>query len=175
MIAVGKTPIEPIDVSEERKPSKTRRKQEVHALQALGEALVELGDAQLEAIEMPERLRDAVMEARGITRHEARRRQMQYIGKLMRNADPEPIRSALEALQASSRGQTALHKRAEAWRERLLADPDAVGALRLEFPGADPFLIQSLVRDALLARSAGQPPRAYRALYQELRALIERG
>jgi len=153
--------------------SKTRRKQAVHALQALGEALVELDDTRLAAIEMPDRLRDAVVEARRITRHEARRRQLQYIGKLMRAVDPEPIRAALDAWRATAHAHTALHRRAEAWRERLLADPDAVGALLSEFPMADSEPLRALVHSALRERKAGQPPRAYRQLYQALRHLID--
>jgi len=84
--------------------SKTQRKKEVRALQELGESLVELDDDQLVAIDLPEILRDAVMEARRITRFGARRRQLQYIGKLMRHVDATPIRAALAALRARPRG-----------------------------------------------------------------------
>jgi ribosome-associated protein len=90
--------------SDEGKPSKTQRKKAVHALQDLGESLVELSEEQLAGIELPERLRAAVVEAQRITRFEARRRQLQYIGKLMRSVDSEPIRAALAALRARPRG-----------------------------------------------------------------------
>ena len=70
------------------KPSKTRRKKDVQALQALGASLVELSAAQIAEIEMPEQLREAVLEAKRITKHEGRRRQVQYIGRLMREVDP---------------------------------------------------------------------------------------
>jgi ribosome-associated protein len=110
--------------SDDEKPSKTQRKKDVHALQALGEELVALNDEQLARIELPEPLHDAVMAARRITGFEAKRRQLQYIGKIMRRVEAEPIRAALDAAQARSRGEAAAHKSSEAWRERLLADPE---------------------------------------------------
>jgi ribosome-associated protein len=159
-------------MSQETPPSKTRRKQAVHALQALGEALVALRTEQLARIELPERLRDAVMEARRITGFEARRRQLQYIGKLMRGVEAEPIRAALDAAQAPARAEVAAHQRAEAWRERLLADPDAVNVLLAEYPAAEIRQLRALVRAALRERAEGRPPRAFRELYQALHALI---
>jgi len=154
--------------------SKTQRKQAVHALQALGEELVELKEEQLAAVEMPERLRDAVTAARSITSHEARRRQLQYIGKIMRKVDPAPIRAALNVWRSQSSSHTAAHKRAEAWRERLLNDPDAIGALLAEFPSADVKHLRALIRNALSEREANQPPRSFRELFQALRALFDR-
>ena len=76
------------DVQDEEKPSKTQRKRAMHELQALGRRLVELNSEQLAAVALPEDLREAVEQARRITRHEARRRQLQYIGRLMRAVDP---------------------------------------------------------------------------------------
>lgn len=159
-------------MSDENRPSKTQRKKQVAALQKLGEELVELNDERLAAIELPERLRDAVEQARRISKFEARRRQMQYIGKLMRKVDAEPIRTALKVWQAESRGHTALQKRVERWRERLLAEPGAISALLAEYPGAEGQQLRALVRNALRERDAGQPPRSFRALYQALYALI---
>jgi ribosome-associated protein len=154
--------------------SKTQRKKAVHLLQVLGEELVELNDDQLTAIAMPEALRDAVMAARRITKFEARRRQLQYIGKLMRRVEVEPIRAALDAVLAGSRRQIAAHKRVEAWRERLLAGPGALDELLAEYPGADGQRLHALVRGALRERDAGSPPRSYRELYHALRALLAR-
>ena len=148
--------------------SKTRRKQAVHALQALGEELVDLNENQLATVELPEPLLDAVMHAQTITKHEARRRQMQYIGKLMRRVDPAPIRAALDAFQAPSRSQAAIHKRMESWRERLLAAPGALAELLVEYPGADAQRLRTLVSGALRERAAHVPPRSYRALFQLL-------
>lgn len=157
----------------EDRPSKTQRKKAVHELQALGEELVELSEERLASLDLPERLREAVMEARRITAHEARRRQLQYIGKIMRTVDAEPIRAALDGWRGQAARLTAGHKRAEAWRERLLADDTALDELVAEYPAADVAQLSSLVSSALRERSAGQPPRAYRALYQALRSLLE--
>ena len=152
--------------------SKTQRKKAVHALQALGEELVMLGEEQLARIELPERLRDAVTEARRISGFEARRRQLQYIGKLMRGVEAEPIRAAVDAAQARSRGEAAAHQRAEAWREQLLSDPAAVNELLAEYPEADGRQLRALARAALRERAENRPPRAFRELYQALHALI---
>jgi ribosome-associated protein len=160
-------------MSEDDRPSKTRRKKEVHELQSLGEALVSLADDRLSALALPERLRDAVMEARRIKSHEARRRQMQYIGKLMRGVDPAPIRAELQARRAQSDSQVLAQKRVEAWRRRLLEDDRALAELMAEHGGADAGRLRSLVIDALHERETHQPPRAYRALYQALRDLLE--
>lgn len=121
----------------EEAPSKTQRKKQVRALQELGEELVGLNAEQLARIELPEQIRDAVMDARRTTRFKARRRQLQYIGKLMRRLDADPIRASLAVLQAQSSTETAAHKRVEAWRERLLAKPGALADLLVAHPGAD--------------------------------------
>jgi ribosome-associated protein len=159
---------------DESRPSKTQRKKAVHELQDLGEELVALSEERLAAVEMPERLRDAVVEARRITAHEARRRQMQYIGKLMRKVDAEPIRAALEAWHTQSRGPMLVHKRAEAWRERLLADDMGLPELLREYPQANTRQLSALIRGVLRERETGQPPRDYRALYQALRAVFDK-
>lgn len=155
--------------------SKTQRKRQVLALQDLGVELVALNEERLAMIELPEALRDAVLEARRITTHEARRRQLQYIGKLMRGMDPVPIRAALDAWRARARGHTALLKRTELWRERLLAEPGALAELLAVHPQADARRLRALVRSALAEHAANRPPKSYRALYQALRALIEKG
>lgn len=160
--------------SDEGKPSKTRRKKEVHALQDLGEALVALTGEQLARIALPEPLRDAVIEAQRITRFEAKRRQLQYIGKLMRGVDAEPIRVALDAAHARSRVEAAMHKRAEAWRDRLLSGAGGLDDLRAEYPAADLRRLSALVSAARRESADGRPPRAFRELYQALRALLER-
>ena len=101
------------------RPSKTRRKKDMHELQALGERLVELSSAQLAQVDMPDDLRDAVLEARRITGREGRRRQLQYIGRLMRDIDPAPIRAKLDEWHGQSREATAQMHAIERWRERL--------------------------------------------------------
>jgi ribosome-associated protein len=159
--------------SDQEKPSKTQRKKQVAALQELGGELAGLSDDQLAAMDLPEHLRDAVLEAQRIGSFEARRRQMQYIGKLMRKVDAGPIRAALDALQAGPRQEAALHKRVASWRARLLADDAALAEFAREHPRADTRALQTLISGALRERESGQPPRQFRALYQAIRALIE--
>jgi len=161
-------------VSDDTPISKTRRKNESHALQELGAALVALSADQLAAIELPDFLRDAVMDARRISGFEARRRQMQYIGKLMRKVDAGPIRARLEAWKSPERAQVAQFKRIEEWRERLLADEVALGDLLREYPQADGRRLEALIRDAQRERERNRPPRSYRELFQALRGLLER-
>jgi ribosome-associated protein len=151
--------------------SKTRRKQEMHELQALGAALVELPEAQLGSLELDEALRQAVLEARRISSHEARRRQLQYIGRLMRDVDPAPIRARLEALEGSSAEAIARHKRLEQLRERLLADDGALTGFVAAHPGADAGRLRTLIRNARREQKEGRPPRAYRELFRELKSL----
>jgi len=160
--------------SDDRKPSKTQRKKAVHELQALGEELAELSEDRLAAIELPERLRDAVTEARSITAHEARRRQMQYIGKIMRKVDAAPIRAALDVWRTQSDGHTVAHKRIERWREQLLSDETALAELQRVYPRADIQQLGRLIRGTAHERETNQPPRSYRELYQALRILMER-
>lgn len=160
-------------MSEQAPISKTRRKQAVHELQALGEELVKLNENQLATVDLPELLLDAVVHAQTISKHEARRRQMQYIGKLMRRVDPAPIRAALDAFQAPSRNRVAIHKRIEGWRERLLTDDAALSDFLQECPQADARRLRTLMSAALRERAAGQTPRSYRELFQALREMLE--
>lgn len=153
--------------------SKTRRKRQMHDLQALGEALVRLPAEQLARLELPEHLRQAVVECRSMTRHEAIRRQRQYIGRLMRDIDAGPIAAQLEAMQAPSRRQTALFHRAERWRNDLVADPEAVAAFVRDFPEADPHRLRSLAAAAAEERAAERPPRRYRELFQLINTILE--
>lgn len=148
--------------------SKTRRKKQMHELQALGEALVGLPQAQLETIDLPADLADAVREARRIRSHEARRRQMQYIGRLMRSIDPHPIRARLDAIVGHSAQAAARHRRLEAWRERLLADDGALTEYAAEHPGADLQKLRAFIRSVRNDREAGRTPRAYRELFRLL-------
>jgi ribosome-associated protein len=159
-------------VQDEEKPSKTQRKREMHELQALGVRLVELNPAQLAAIGLPEGLRDAIEFAQRTTKHEARRRQMQYIGKLMRSVDPEPIREKLKVWDGVSAEHTARQHRVERVRDRLLEDDSALDELRRAHPAIDVRHLRALARKAREERAAGTPPRAYRELFRTLREII---
>lgn len=153
----------------EQEVSKTRRKQEMHDLQALGKALVELSAPHLEGMTLPEHLKAAVLEARRIRSHEARRRQLQYIGRLMRELDAAPIREQLDALSGNSAQAAAAHRRMEAWRERLLADDAALTEFAAEHPGADMQSLRALIRNSRKEQKEGKPPRAYRDLFRMIK------
>eukprot|EP01036_Dinobryon_divergens_P049186 gene49187-65923_t len=110
----------------EDRPSKSELKRQMHDLQALGQELSELPESRLEALDLPESLRVALHEFRRIRSHEGKRRQLQFIGKLMRQTDDGPIREAVAAAKLGSARETlALHE-AERWREELLASDDAL-------------------------------------------------
>src|SRR5688572_134973 len=154
---------------EEEFVSRTKKKQQVEELQKLGAALVELAPAQLDAMELPASLLAAVREAQRITSHEARRRQLQYIGKIMRKVDAEPVRAALAGITRQSAQARARQKRLEAWRERLIGDDLALTAFASEHPGADLQALRALIRNARKEIAGAKPPRAQRELFRVLR------
>jgi ribosome-associated protein len=147
----------------------------MEALQELGETLVSLDAARLRALELPERLVDAVVLARGITKHEARRRQMQYLGRLMRDVDPAPIRAALERWETVPREEKARFAALEGWRDRILADAAALDAFVAEHPNADRASLARLADAARNERSRGEPPRAFRELFRAMRRATGNG
>jgi ribosome-associated protein len=151
--------------------SKTRRKREMLELQTLGATLAALPEAQLERIALPEELREAVVQARRIRSHEAKRRQMQYVGRLMREVDSEPIRTQLAALEGGSAQAAAAHRRLEAWRARLLEDDAALTEFAGAHPDADLQKIRTLIRNARQEQQQSKPPRAYRELFRMLKSL----
>jgi ribosome-associated protein len=153
-------------------PSKTRRKHAMHALQDLGEALVALDPRRLAQLDLPERLVDAVVQARGIRAHEGRRRQIQYIGKLMRNVDPAPVQAALETWAKGPKEENARFAAVEKWRDRLLAEPAALDSFVGEYPQADRRHLESLINDANLEKLRGGPPHRYRELFRQLKAAV---
>lgn len=145
----------------------------MHALQAVGEALVRLSPESLRQFDLPSGLLDAVLEAKRISpsKHGGFKRQMQYIGKLMREIDAEPIVARLEELQAPSRKAIALHHLAEDWRQRLLADAGALSGFAKEFLDGnadDEAELRRLTDGARLARAANRPPTDFRALFRRL-------
>lgn len=155
-------------------PSKSQRKRDMDALQAIGAELTELNTQQLASIDLPESLREAVLEARGMKHNEARRRQVQYIGKLMRQIDdPAPIRSKLDGFLSVSAEQTAQLHHIERWRERLLADPKSVAEFIAAYPEADSQQLRTLLRNTADERARAKPPKHFRALFQMIRGLVE--
>ena len=143
----------------------------MHELQALGAALVELPEGQVRAMALEQRLLEAVLEAKRITAHEGKRRQIQYIGRLMRDVDPEPIRARMAELEGSSAQATARHRRLETWRTRLIEDDAALTAYAAEHPGADLQMLRTLIRNTRKEQKESKPPHAFRELFRVLKEL----
>ncbi len=155
-------------------PSKTQRKRASHDLQHLGEELVALSEARLAELDLPERLREAIMQARRISKFGALRRQLQYVGKLMRatEVDVAAIGARLEAWKGLSREATAHLHALERWRERLVADDAAIAQLAQRYPGCDLQRVRALVRNARKEHAGGKPPASYRQLFQMLKEIV---
>ena len=145
----------------------------MHDLQALGAELVELNDQQLASVDLPERLLDAVMDARRMTKFEARRRQLQYIGRVMRDVDPEPIRARLAVWKTASSENTARLHSIERWRARLLEEENAMTEFIRDHPRADAARLRLLVRNTQREREEGKPPRSFRALFRLLSDILD--
>lgn len=152
-------------------PSKSSKKRDMLALQELGAQLVELNEQQLASMQLPEALLDAVLEARRLTRREAKRRQLQFIGRLMREIDAEPIRDRLEEWRGQGREHTAQLHTLERWRDELLAGDPALERFLRAYPGADSQKLRSLIRNARREQSAALPPKSYRELFRALREM----
>jgi ribosome-associated protein len=149
--------------------SRSQKKREVEALQKLGAGLVDLPPAQLDAMALPAALDAAVREAQRITSHEARRRQIQYIGKIMRSVDPEPVRAALAAVAGQSAAARVRQRQLESWRERLIGDDEALTEFAAWQPRADLQALRALIRNARKEIAEGKPPRAQRELFRFIR------
>lgn len=159
-------------MEEPDRPSKSQRKRKMEGLQETGARLVELNAAQLAQIDLPERLLEAILEAQRIRDFEGRRRQMQYIGKLMRDVDPAPIRARLEQWHGAAREHTASQHLAERWRERLLADDGALAMFAADYPGSDLQHLRTLVASVKRDQTAGKPPKRYRELFRAVREIV---
>ena len=152
--------------------SKSQRKREMHALQALGETLVGLPNEQLARMELPETLLGAVMQARSISQRGALRRQLQYVGRLMRDVDAGQIRQRLQSVQAGTQRDVAILHRTERWRERLLTEDAALSEFVAAFPTTDVQQLRTLLRNSKRDASSGRPPRAYRELFRRIRDIL---
>lgn len=168
---------QPVDEYEQR-PSKTQRKKDSHALQALGEQLVELGSDRLRGFALPEDLGNAIAELHRTRSHEGRRRQLQWIGKLMRALDDDTvarIRADFDSVTMQSREDTARFHALERWRERLLADDAAITEWVSEHPDCDVQALRNLIRAARKEQAQARPLRAFRELFQYLKTATQAG
>ncbi len=166
--------------------SRTDLKRESTELQKLGEALLTLRADLMQGLALPEKLADAVAEAKRITNFEGKRRQMQYIGKLMRQLDDDTLQSARDALEVQQKGSAgdalALHQ-AEQWRDKLIAGDEALEQWQRAYPGTDTQQLRALIRQARRdvqpdaeSVSKGLAPRqgrAYREIFQLVREQLD--
>jgi ribosome-associated protein len=158
------------------RPSKTQLKQQAHDLQELGEELAALPDNRLAAIEMPESLRDAILQYRRTKSHEGRRRQRQYVGKQMRFVDAAPLREAVDAYKLGSAKDTLKLHETERWRDELVANDEASTRWAQAYPQSDLQRLRSLVRAARKDAAAAPEQRngrGYRELFQFIKPWLE--
>jgi len=158
------------DPRDEQPPSKSQLKRDAHALQKLGTALLDVPEDIWPLLQLPDALITALRDARHMPSRGAHKRQLQLIGKLMREVDPGPIRQYFENLRNEARLQTRRQHEVEHWRERLIGEGDsAIDAWLIEHPGADRQHLRQLVRQAKKEQDAGKPPKSSRALFRYLR------
>jgi ribosome-associated protein len=156
-------------------PSRTQLKKQMQDLQELGEAVAALPQERLARLPIEERLRDAIGEMRRVRSFEGRRRQLQYIGKLMRLEDVEPLREAVASFKRGSAQESLALHRAELWRDRLIAEDEALDGWIAEHPSTDVQQLRSLVRSARKEKlePGERHGRAYRELFQLVRGHLQ--
>lgn len=150
-------------------PSKTQKKAQMHALQKLGVELVSLSRERIASMNLPESLVDAIRDAQRITAHEGRRRQMQYIGRLMRDIDPAPIQERLDAWRGQSQAEIARQHGMERLRDRLIADDAALTEYAQKHPDVDLQTLRNLIRNARKEAAGNRPPKSYREIFKVIR------
>ena len=157
---------------EDLPPSKTKIKKQMHELRDLGKELTELSKDQLAQLDIPESLRDAIREMKTVNKFGAQRRQIQYIGKLMREVDPVPILAKLNAWKGKSQQHTAYMHLLERWRDRLMESDNALTELLAAHSEADTQRLRTLIRNAQKEIETNKPPKNYREIFQVLREII---
>jgi ribosome-associated protein len=157
------------DLQEYSGPSKSQRKRDANALQAMGKELVALSKDRLAKFDLPDALRAELLEAKRITSHGAIRRQMQLIGKLMRDVDADAITEQLAEVRGESSVAKAAFHALERWRTRLLEDDQAVTAWLAAHPQTDAQQLRQLIRNARREAAENKPPKSSRALFKLLR------
>ena len=151
--------------------SKSQRKRESTALQGVGKELFELSREQLKRMNLPEKLLEALLEAKRLTSHEGIRRQMQFIGKVMRDVEIEPIEQQLAIIRGESNHAKAAFHALETWRTRLIENDAALSDWLALHPDTDVQKIRQLMRNARKEAAESKPPKSSRALFKLLRDL----
>lgn len=164
----------PVELPEEEFKSKTQIKQEMHELQSLGERILALKPAIIAELPISERLRLALEETKRIKSHNARKRHMQFIGKLMRDQQIDLLRQAVDRQDTSSAEYNRIFHQLENWRDRLISDSNEALAEYLEHqPNADVQHLRQLIRNAKKELIEEKPPAHSRKLFRHLRKLAE--
>jgi ribosome-associated protein len=157
-------------------PTKTELKRQAQAVQDLADRLIDAPSDLVDGLGLPDKLADAVALARRIAGGGALVRQKQFVAKLMRGLDLEPIRSALDARADAARLDAARFRRAERWRDRLVDDgPVALEAFATEHPAADRVELAELAAAAVAERRSGQAAGAGRRLFRYVQGLLGTG
>jgi ribosome-associated protein len=158
------------------RPSKSELKRQSDALQKLGEQLIEAPRDRVKRVPMPDNLRDAILMCQTITNHEGKRRQVQFVGKLMRTLDEEEvgvIQRTIESWKGTSKAEAAALHALERRRDKLLADDKALTQLLEEHPELDVQHLRALIRNARKEQAEHKPPKAYREIFQILKDLAK--
>ncbi|MDO5070810.1 MAG: ribosome biogenesis factor YjgA [Neisseria zoodegmatis] len=155
--------------------SKTQMKKQMDSLQDLGMQLTKLSADTLKKIGLSEDLYEAVVTYKKITSNGALKRQAQYIGRLMRDTDPEPIERYLAKLRGDNAAHNAFLQRVEQARDRLIASDDALTAFIADYPHADAGKLRTLIRNTRKEQESNKPPKNFRALFQEIKAVMDGG
>jgi ribosome-associated protein len=153
--------------------SKTQKKREAEALQDLGMQLTQLSEEQLLLVPLPNNLLDAILAARKIHQHGGLKRQQQYIGKLMRDIDPQPIKQVLNQFQLQSKRVSAQFHQIEDWRDQLISNNSstALDDVLTHFPDLDRQYLRQLIRNAQDVSHEQKSKKASRKLFQYLQEL----
>ncbi|MEO3877379.1 ribosome biogenesis factor YjgA [Rheinheimera fenheensis] len=158
---------------EEEGKSKSQVKREMHELQKLGEELVALSAAARAKVPLDDELKDALQLADKLgNKREALRRHIQFIGRLMRSRDLEPIEQALAILRNTNQAATRQFHKVEHWRDKLLSDNDALTEFIAAYPDVDVQQLRQLIRNAKREQEKQQPPKYFRELFQLIKPLI---
>ena len=155
--------------------SKTKLKAEADAAQDIGKELIALSKDRLIKLALPEALFDAVLEAKRLTANGAIRRQLQYLGRLMRDIDSAPIVEQLQAWEGKNTQENARFHSMERWRDRLILEPTALQEFLSANPQAEIQQLRNLIRNAQKEAAANKPPKSSRELFKLIRVILENG
>lgn len=161
------------DNAEDEIKSKSQIKREMEEFQQLGKKLLTLKPEVLEKMVLSDRLRHAIDESKRITKNEAKRRHLQFIGKLMRDVDLDHVREIIERQEAGSRAHAQHFHQLESWRDRLIENDNAIDEFIENYPNADRQHLRQLARNANKEAKQNKPPASARKLFKYIREMDE--